>query len=417
MYSLALFYQGLARAVSGAWQPIGRFLARAVSALQAEERRLQRLPSWLAVLSVGVGAWAVGAFFNYPAGFLYLDHFPRLEDFFKLCANPLARDLDEPIMAYRVVVPFLCWAFRLGAVAAVALQFLFLMGAYGLVYLAFKRRDLATVGLAAAVALSFTHFAHWSNRWLGYMDSFSYLTIAACLVSRNRLAQSAFFFLGCLNDERSVIALPFVLLWHVGNVPWPASLRVGLRASLPYLLALFAVLVVRQTLTVGIIGSGIQRPAVYAGITEVILRDHRPYASSWSLFALNVFMGLRALWLLPLVAFLFPSALSPFARLMGALALFAGAFSTFVVIDVSRSQGFLFPAVLVAALGMARVSEKGALLWLVGLSLMNFFIPNLYYCQKSGAVFLPLPFDMLNSVWFEVSGKNLMQTLKPFLKP
>ena len=48
-------------------------------------------------LSAGFGIWLFGIFVKFPQGLLATGHFPRLNDYFKLCADPFARDVN-PIL-------------------------------------------------------------------------------------------------------------------------------------------------------------------------------------------------------------------------------------------------------------------------------------------------------------------------------
>ena len=63
-------------------------------------------------------------FLKFPQGLLTASDFPRLEDYLKLCANPFTRDIN-PILAYRISVPIIAWAFHIPPVICTYLPILF----------------------------------------------------------------------------------------------------------------------------------------------------------------------------------------------------------------------------------------------------------------------------------------------------
>src|SRR5262249_34898000 len=177
--------------------------------------------------------WLFGIFVKFPQGMLASNHFPRLADYLKLCANPLARDVS-PILAYRITVPTIAWGLQLSPIVCTLLPFLFLIGAYGiLLFVVSKRTGDKTFSLTVIAGLSLTFFAHWTNRWLGYPDAFSHLCSALGLLSSNPLFLVLVCILGTLNDERWVLSVPFLLYWHGsdqakgGIINWIGVTRAG----------------------------------------------------------------------------------------------------------------------------------------------------------------------------------------------
>src|SRR5215475_3208836 len=133
---------------------------------------IPRQHSFLLALFVGVGTWLFGIFVKFPQGLLTTTHFPRLEDYLKLCANPFARDVN-PILAYRISVPVLAWALHLPPIVCTLLPILFLITSYGVIfYIVSKRTCDRRFALMVVAGLSLTFFALWTNRWLGSPDSF-----------------------------------------------------------------------------------------------------------------------------------------------------------------------------------------------------------------------------------------------------
>src|SRR5215831_5859543 len=84
-------------------------------------------------LFVGAIIWLFGIFVKFPQGLLTTSHFPRLDDYLELCANPFARDVS-PILAYRISVPVLAWVLQLPPIICISLPILFLIGSYAVVF-------------------------------------------------------------------------------------------------------------------------------------------------------------------------------------------------------------------------------------------------------------------------------------------
>src|SRR5215472_4795939 len=90
-------------------------------------------------LFVGAGIWLFGILIKFPQGLLTTSHFPRLDDYLKLCANPFARDVN-PILAYRISVPVLAWALHLPPIVCTLLPILFLITSYGVIFYIVSKR-------------------------------------------------------------------------------------------------------------------------------------------------------------------------------------------------------------------------------------------------------------------------------------
>src|SRR5262249_33555213 len=147
---------------------------------------MPEFPRWqtfLLALFAGVGTWLFGVFVKFPQGLLTANDFPRLDDYLKLCANPLTRDI-APILAYRLSEPIIAWAFHLPPVICTYLPILFLIFSYAIIfYVVLEHTVDKRFSLLVAGGLSLTFFAHWTNRWLGFPDSLSHLASASALIS------------------------------------------------------------------------------------------------------------------------------------------------------------------------------------------------------------------------------------------
>ena len=366
-------------------------------------------------LLVGAGIWLFGILIKFPQGLLTTSHFPRLDDYLKLCANPFARDVN-PILAYRISVPFLAWALHLPPMICTVLPILFLITSYAVVfYVVSERTGDKRFALFVVPGLSLTFFGVWTNRWLGSPDSFSHLFSALALLSSNPLFSALCCIIGTLNDERWVMSVPFLLYWHGSDHAKADAINwtIVTRTALALALGIMFVLSIRHALSVGWIGPGIAE-SWYSKMRSVPPERLFPYNSSWALFGLNIFMGLAWYWLA--VARLVTRQLSSAVPIWGyflGLFLYMAVVSTGLVEDVSRSIGFFFLAVVAASVYDydTAASASARIRWR-NLLLAASLTPTIYYTGFSGAVFIPFPIDLANHLMHEYGGEDWLQTLK-----
>jgi hypothetical protein len=138
-----------------------------------------------------------------------------------------------------------------------------------------------------------------------------------------------------------------------------------------------------------------------------------PYNSTWTLFALNIFMGLGWYWLavLRLLTGQLSSATPIWGYLLG-LSIFTATTSTGLVEDVSRSIGFLFLIVVAASVYDYDTAPESARIWCPNVLLAASLTPTVYYTGFSGAAFIPFPIDLMNHVIQEYTGEDLFQIIK-----
>ena len=121
---------------------------------------------------------------------------------------PLTRQLNEPILGYRIVQPFLanvlgwCGDRRelLGLLGSPGLAYLALIFTLACCHLALRRRFSSAVSLLATLALATTMVTQWTNTSWGHPDSLSLLPIALLLLSRHPVLVMGGVFIGALND-------------------------------------------------------------------------------------------------------------------------------------------------------------------------------------------------------------------------
>ena len=367
---------------------------------------------------VGCLSWLLSVFLYSPRLTLFLGAgigTTRRDDLLIQCLDPLARNLNEPILAYRIVQPLLAnvlgWCGDRRDLAA-------LLGSPGIAYFALiltlacchwalRQRFSSAVSLLTTLALATTMVTQWTNTAWGHPDSLTLLPIALILISRHPLLVMVCVFIGALNDERLVLALPFLALWWWPEAQsWKESVSKCLVSVVAAGLGLGIVFVLRLALTHGWIGPGIAEAYSSGGLfSGPFSRLWQP--GDWPSLAVMVLLGFRWLWLVPLLA------ISLLWRHRGswriafyAISLLSAGIATFTVADVSRSFAFLFPAVLVAL----QILREGGwsdrhlsvwIAWLLGLNILTpaakvFGVPSAWWKNpiEWASPYLPLPVNL-----------------------
>ena len=135
--------------------------------------------------------------------------------------------------------------------------------------------------------------------------------------------------------------------------------------------------------------------------------------STWFLYILNVTMAFGWYWFVSLrTVGRQLSSRVPVSGLLVGGALLLGSLASMLVDDVSRSVGFLYLGVVVAAVYEYDPKPSSTrILWRY-LLLLGCITPTVYYINFSGAVLIPFPFVLANYFVDHVYGVDLMEFLK-----
>jgi hypothetical protein len=372
-------------------------------------------------LLVGAIAILLAVFVSFPGTFLYHPLFgSRISDTLKLSHNLFARDLAEDILAYRIVVPLLSrWTgTNQPWLLVIVFQWTAIVLTLAVSFLAIVRRmgkDSIRFAWPLTLALGLSFVTFWSYWGSGSFDAVTLLALALALLISRPWQLALLALVGTLNDERFLIASPFIVLWHARG----AGIRDLVRSAWPWIAglvsALGVVMFIRHGLTHGWWGPPIILPKVYRLIWEEVILGMKPFAThsrttGWLIFVVNVFMSFRWLWLVVIAFLLTPiSGLSRTFKILFVGALAAAILSTATVMDVARSVGFLFPAVLLAAVywipaNSVRAARK--LAWL-----LLFLIVTPVFCINGNlpAFWLPLPLEAARYSYFVATGKDVLR--------
>jgi hypothetical protein len=358
---------------------------------------------------------------SFPGTILYHSLFgSRISDTLRLSHDLFARDLQEDILAYRIVVPLLSrWTgTNQPWLLVIVFQWTTLVLALAVSFLAVVRRigkDGVRFAWPLTLALGLSFFTFWSYYGSGYFDAVTQLTLALALLIARPWVFALLAIIGTLNDERFLIATPFILLWHARGAGIRGLFLSSWSRIAALVLAVGVVVFVRHGLTNGWWGPPIYLPKVYRLIWEDVILGLKPFgthsrATGWLVFLVNVFMSFRWLWWVVLAFVLTPiPGLSRTFKILFAGALAFAVLSTATVMDVARSVGFLFPAILLAAVHWipADPSRASRQLWMV----LFLLIITPVFCINGNlpAFWLPLPLEIARYSYFTATGKDILR--------
>lgn len=254
-------------------------------------------------------------------------------------------------MIFRLLVPTLLRVLHLPSAGYLALQFLFgVLMLYALARLLhdITRDRLATVFLLVGVSCTYFGSAYLYDV-MTMLDAFSYALLVFMMLFRNPLVLVPLMVMGAFNDERTIVALPVVILWHacrnsdlLQEKSWASLLKriVGNPQVLALLLGVVLYTAVRLSLAAafhlktvdGYVGFSALALNAYAGTLEIALTS-----------------GLESFWLILAASFLLLLSLRAYRLLVLLLLSIAPIFlGSFLVFDVTRSISYGTPIFLLS---------------------------------------------------------------------
>jgi len=312
---------------------------------------------------VGCLAWLLSFFFYSPRFILFLglnSGTTRRDNLLLQCLDPFSRDLigeEKTQLFSRIVQPtianFLGWCGErrdfLSLLGSPGLTYFALILTLSFFYIGIAKRLSKGIALSATFAISTTMVTQWTNTHWGHTDSLSLLPIAILLCFRKWWVIIPCSFIGCLNDERFVLAIPFLILWW-----WPdktynlKKVIINLSKLLfPFLIGLLIFIVARILLTIGLIGPGIDGEGsmlkyliLDVGL-KLILNP-----SKWLEFLFIVFLSYRWLFVIPFLAIIIMFRKERSLKFFIFLVSFVSTiFASTINADISRTLSFAFPII------------------------------------------------------------------------
>ena len=350
---------------------------------------MQRLLKMNSII-IGFFSWLFSILLFSPRLTLFLGEgsgTTRRDDILAQCIDPFTKNLKEPILAYRIIQPSIAKA--LGWCGE-RREILALLGSPGIAYIALiltlviinfslKKRFSKSLSLITTFGLATTHLTQWVNTHWGHPDSLTFLPISLLMISRHPILLIIATAIGCINDERIILALPFILLWW-----WPKkeSWREILQNIFPIIFSFFIgiaiAIFIKISLQQGLIGPGIFLPYEVENINNYV-RILNP--SSWLSLFFMTFLGFRWFWTVPILAMIV--LLKKKISIRSFIFIFSSGISilsTFTVADVSRSTAFFFPMIPVAIeilKDQNNWSESKLKLWISWIIGLNVLTPAL----------------------------------------
>ena len=312
---------------------------------------------------VGLLAWLFSFFLYSPRFILFLglgSGTTRRDNLLMQCFDPFSRNLiglEKTQLYSRIVQPiianFLGWCGE-------RRDFLAIMGSPGIAYIALiltlsffcfsiSKRFSKGIAISSTFAISTTMVTQWTNTHWGHSDSLTFLPIAILLCFKKWWIIVLCTFIGCLNDERFVLAIPFLILWW-----WPDKIKINrelilklFKISCCFSLGLLIFIVIRVFLSSGLIGPGIDGEG---SMLKYLLLDFGLNTilnpSKWFAFLFVAFFTYRWLWFMPLMAvmIMFKKERS-FKFIFFVASIVATLFASTINADTSRTIAFAFPVI------------------------------------------------------------------------
>jgi hypothetical protein len=319
------------------------------------------------------------------------------ERFTNLCPNPFtSAPVVLPEHRLRILGPVIAYCLGLRGLPATMIPIVANIPLLVIVYWMLRRRGVAAATAALTLfTLSTTHVTMSSRVLLGYQDSLVFLFIVIAMAVDNPWFGGIALFLGMFGDQRAVLAVPLVLVWHAIDDERPDAWKRFFTRSFIY--GIFVVVWIAASAAVLHYIS--QGQAVQSSIRGILLGNHLEKVKPGYL-QLSYFMAFKAAWLFPVVICLIWLRRRPWLVLVmvGSLALIL--IGAILVDDLSRAASFAFPMILIAIVGIWRRDPILCTHLILACLIINLITP-FYQGMNSGLwlISYPLPVELARAVW------------------
>ncbi len=300
----------------------------------------------------------VGLFCSVVALFLYTPYFYYLSkyglnggrgvDFFSLKNNLFDAKLEEPILYYRFLLPFIAHFLNFSDFVAICIPYLTGLLSLSFLYIGLRKKLSPIISFLITLGISLT-FHTSGHRFVGFSDNVCHMFSALLLFTKNPILIILYSTLGLLNDERFIFSIPFILLWHFPRLSFKESLKGIFQFSFEILVSIIIYISTRLYVTKTY---SIQIPDVYGEIYRRVFIEHVPWERSWVVFFVNTFLGFRFFWIFLLFYFY------RYRQIIKNTSLLSFSFFVFFTLltivsllciaDVSRSLGYMYIGLVIA---------------------------------------------------------------------
>jgi hypothetical protein len=259
-------------------------------------------PGWKSDIRIGTFAFLVSIFLAAPALWIYLEPGAggRLADFMAQAAEPLRRDLKEPILGYRIAVPLINYLLGLRGYAvvmpAIAASFINLMLCCRIFRL---RTQSALLTFFGTVGISLTFFIVEGTTFWSAPDSVAHLiALTPAAFSLHWVYWIAGLPVAMFVDERSLIAFCFLLLfcWRRDGHNLVSH---GAINAVGFLVGLSVWKLGRTIIDSGLIAEPPSNNLV-SGVTARVLQIGSPH-DGWAVWMVNILCAFKWMYVFPLV--------------------------------------------------------------------------------------------------------------------
>lgn len=270
----------------------------------------------------------------------------QIKNPFQLYAlNP---DSHEAKMAFRLLPPILIKISYLPPIGIFMLQFMAGIAMYFMLITIIQRiADDRVVTVCTLLGLSCTYYgANFLFDVIPTFDAFAYALIIAMFLAENWLLIALAVFLGAFNDERVLLVLPIVLLWH--TLHEPAALTYQWRKLVNKILSFKSLGVV-----VGVLTYALARYYVavhfdvvtHKGAVGIPVLINNAYQG---MLGIGIFSALESFWLYPAIVVFFAITYRTYKLpLLLLAAMLPIVLAGSMVFDVTRSISYGMPIFLV----------------------------------------------------------------------
>jgi hypothetical protein len=329
---------------------------------------LERPGIWLAALVVGV-ALLLLASTRVEVG----DRPTYLGKYYVLLASdPFHPSPDNPV-AFRVLTPLVSWLFGLRGILLIVTNWIVTAALLGLAYVWFRREGQAPrFAFLGASILALSLVALTTLRYGGYTDATTYLLVFGAWWARRNMALSCVLFLmAMVNHESAAFLTPWLLFALVAPEPSAPRRPIAVVAMLVTLIAFAGIRFLQSRL------SPATEYSLAYYLSPLATDPLHWFHESDGHRLLGIFSAFQLYWVLPLLAAFHAGRRRDVWTTTAILLPIPCALAQFLVAyDVSRMTTLAFMSVVLGAGYLLRTRAYAVRWWLLPLSLVNWFIPQ-----------------------------------------
>lgn len=310
-----------------------------------------------------------------------------------IAANPFARgDIGlETGLRMRILGPCIAWVLGLRGTPSTLIPALAAIPLLMLLYDVLARHTSRRAAVLATLLMALTHLTIESRTILGYQDSLVFLFILLAMATRRVGLGASSLYLAAFGDQRALLAVPFLLVWHSLFDDGDQPLRRTATRAAAYGLAIGAWFA-STALLMSVVGQS--RQAVDS--MAMHLKGGTVDSIKPGYLQLSYFMAFKAAWVFPVIAVWLWLGPRFWRALVVASTILAILLASLLVQDTARTAAFCFPAVILGILALWERDKRKCIDFLMCCVLINLLTPFYHGMSHGlGPIFYPLPIEIV----------------------